>query len=389
VENSFDRRIDRTATASVKWDGRRETFGSEDVIPLWVADMDFAAPPCVLEALSRRLAHGVFGYTRVPTTFAEAIASWLTRRHGWAVRPEWVVPCPGVVFALHVAVRAFAAPGAGVITQPPVYYPFYRAVESAGRVVVRNPLSVVQGRHEMDLADLDAGLAAGSRLVMLCSPHNPGGRVWSREELASVLDAAARYDALVVSDEIHADLVFEGARHVPVASLPGADTRVITLSGPTKAFNFPGIPIGYAVIQAADLRARFQDELRRISAPTPSIFAFDALEAAYREGEGWLAEALAYLQGNRGEVERFCRERLPALRAMHPEGTYLSWIDFRGLGLSENDLNERLVREARVGLSRGSAFGAEGTGFMRLNFGCPRSLLEESLGRIAGAFASR
>lgn len=387
MDEPFDRIIERAGTASLKWDGRLDTFGRGDVIPLWVADMDFAAPPCVRAALERRLAHGVFGYTRMPAAFGEAIASWLGRRHGWDVRPEWIVPCPGVVFGLHVAVRAATAPGAGVVTQPPVYYPFYRAIESSGRVVVRNPLRLAGGRYEMDLADLEGRLAAGARMLMLCSPHNPGGRVWSREELEAVLAAAARRDALVVVDEIHADLAYPGSRHVPIGSLPGAAERVITVSGPTKAFNFPALPVGYAVIGDQALRTRFRDELRRTAAPSPSIFAVDALVAAYSEGEGWLAEALAYLDGNRGAVERFCGARLPGVRAMRPQASYLSWIDFRSRGLSENDLLERLIREAGVGLTRGSAFGPEGAGFMRLNFGCPRSLLEQALERIGRVLA--
>ncbi len=383
MQDGFDRIIERAGTASLKWDGRGERFGREDVIPLWVADMDFLAPRCVRDALERRLAHGVFGYTRMPAGFAEAIASWLARRHGWQARPEWVVPCAGVVFGLYAAVRAFAAPGDGVVVQPPVYDPFYRAVESGGRTVVRSPLRPAGGSYEMDLAGLEACLAAGARMMLLCSPHNPGGRVWRRAELEAVLAAAARRDALVVCDEIHADMVFPGSRHVPIGSLPGAEERVITLSSPTKAFNFPALPVGYAVIADESLRSRFREELRRIPSPTPSIFAIDAVMAAYTEGEGWLEAALSYLDGNRAAVERFCAERLPGVRAMRPQASYLSWIDFRGLGLSENDLHERLVREAGVGLSRGSSYGQEGSGFMRLNFGCPRSLLDQALERIA------
>ncbi len=380
----FDRRIDREGTASAKWDGRKDTFGRGDVIPLWVADMDFSAPASVLEALARRLAHGVFGYTRMPASFAEAIASWLERRHGWAVRPEWVVPCAGVVFGLHAAVRAFAQPGSRVVVQPPVYYPFYRAIEAAGREIARSPLALARGRYEMDVGGLDSQLAAGARIVMLCSPHNPGGRVWSRDDLAAVLAAAAARDAVVVCDEIHADLVYAGSRHVPIGSLPGAESRVITLSGPTKAFNFPGLPIGYAIIADPELRSRFQVELKGTAAPAPSIFAVDALEAAYRGGEEWLDAALAYLDSNRSAVEEFCR-RLPGVGAMRSEATYLSWIDFRALGLAENDLHARLVDEARVGLTKGTAFGPEGAGFMRLNFGCPRSLLDEALQRMERA----
>jgi cystathionine beta-lyase len=271
------------------------------------------------------------------------------------------------------------------LTQPPVYFPFYRAVESGGRTIVCSPLALSGGRYEMDLADLDGRLAAGARLLLLCSPHNPGGRVWSREELEAVVAAAARRDALVVCDEIHADVVFPGSRHIPIGSLPGAGTRVITVSGPTKAFNFPGMPIGYTIIADETLRKRFREELRRTASPAPSIFAIDALEAAYREGGDWLDEAVAYLDGNRAAVDRFCAESIPGVRAMSPQASYLSWIDFRGLGLSENALHELLVGEAGVGLNRGSAFGAEGTGFMRLNFGCRRALLMEALERIRDA----
>jgi cysteine-S-conjugate beta-lyase len=378
----FDARIDRTATASVKWDGRKDTFGRDDVIPLWVADMDFAVPPPVRAALARRLAHGVFGYTRMPTSFAAAVASWLALRHAWPVRQEWVGSCPSVVFGLHAAVRAFSKPGDAVVTQPPVYYPFYRAIEAAGRTVVRNRLVLESGRYRMDLADLQQHLAAGARLLLLCSPHNPGGRVWERGELEAVLAVAARNDAIVVCDEIHADLAFFPARHTPIGSLPGAEQRVVTLSGPTKAFNFPGIPVGFSVIPDTALRDRFAAEVRRVASPGPSIFAVDALQAAYTEGDGWLSEVLAYLADNRAAVELFVRASLPAAAPMVPEGGYLFWVDFRGTGADEARVHEALVA-AGVGLSRGSTFGPEGSGFMRLNFGCPRSLLDEALDRAA------
>ena len=385
----FDTIIDRTGTESMKWAHPRRDLGAPDAIPMWVADMDFASPPAVVEALERRVRHGVFGYPETPPSFFEAAAGWMKRRHDWAVDPGWLALTPGIVPALNVIVRAFTRPGDPVLVQPPVYHPFFYAIENNDRRVVRNPLRFDGARYTMDLEDLRTKIDAPGRLLILCSPHNPVGRVWTRPELEALGRLAVERDLIVVSDEIHHDLVYRGHRHHVFAALaPELAQQTITCVAPSKTFNIAGLSTAAVVLANADLKRTFENEMERSGFDLGNALGIVAFEAAYRRGESWLDELLAYLEGNVDLIERFVAERLPGLRLVRPEGTYLALIDARGLGLPPEALNEFFLRQAGVYFSDGRMFGEEAAGFVRVNFGCPRAVLLEALERVERAVRS-
>ena len=357
---------------------------------MWVADMDFEAPPAVVEALTRRVRHGVFGYPETPPSFFEAAAGWLRRRHGWPAEPGWLSMTPGLVPALNFIVRAFTKPGDPVILQTPVYHPFYYAVENNGRRVVRNPLKFDGRRYTMDLDDLRTKIDAAGRLLILCSPHNPVGRVWDREELEVLGRIAVERDLLVVSDEIHHDLVYRGRRHHVFAGLaPELAQQTITCLAPSKTFNIAGLSTALVAAPNPDLLKRFEDEKERSGFDLGNALGIVAFEAAYRHGEAWLDELLPYLEGNVDLLEAFLADRLPEIKLIRPEGTYLALLDCRALGLAPDALNDFFLRRAGVYFSDGRMFGDEAAGFVRINFGCPRSVLREALERIERAVRSQ
>jgi cysteine-S-conjugate beta-lyase len=372
----FDTVLDRRATASYKW-GK---YGDHDVIPLWVADMDFRSAPAIVEALEQRVAHGVFGYTYAPSELVKATTSFLADEYAWCVDPEWLVWMPGVVSALNVLCRAVGKPGDEVATFTPIYPPFMSAPRLAGRGLARVPLTFRQGRYEMDLDALDRTLSPRTRLLLLCSPQNPGGRAWSREELQALASLAVRRNLIVGSDEIHAGLILDpGRRHVVTASLSEEmASRTVTLMAPSKTYNIPGLGCSFAVISNRELRQAFSLAMEGI-VPHVNALGFTAAQAAYEKGGSWLQELLAYLRGNRDLVEREIAS-MPGLQIVHAEATYLAWIDTRTSGLVHP---ARFFEDAGVGLSDGADFDAPG--FVRLNFGCPRSLLEEALDRMRTA----
>jgi cystathionine beta-lyase len=386
IVSPFDRIVDRTGTESLKWVYPRKVLKVDDAIPMWVADMDFEAPPAVVEALARRAAHGIFGYPLVPPSFWQAAIDWLQRRHGWDVRKDWAAMTPGIVPALNFAVRAFTRPGDGVIIQTPVYHPFYYAIENNGRRVVRNPLRFDGRRHTMDLDDLERKLDGGGRLLILCSPHNPVGRVWTREELEALGLLAAGRDLVIVSDEIHHDLVYRGHRHHVLAAL-SADLagKTITCVAPSKTFNIPGLSTAAVIASNPRLLDAFNNEMERAGFELGQVFGIVGFEAAYAHGEDWLDELLLYLEENVNLVERFLKERVPRIRFIRPEGTYLALLDCRGLGLEPSGVEDFFLKRARVYLSDGAMFGPELAGFVRLNFACPRAVLREALERIEHA----
>ena len=388
----FDREISRSGTLSVKHDGRARMFGSADVLPLWVADMDFAVPEAVTRALAQRAAHPIYGYTLYPESMVEALIAWLKKRHGWQVPREWILMAPGVVPSLFAAVRAFARRGEGVIVQPPVYYPFFPAVTTSGRRLVENPLRETNGAWTMDFAHLEECAAGGARVLLLCSPHNPIGRVWSTDELKEVLRIARRYDLTIVSDEIHADLVFPGRQHTALALLAEAGDKVITTVAPSKTFNIPGLGLSSLIAADSTQREALRNSFEVLHSGNTNPFSIAAFEAAYRHGEAWLDSLLVYLRGNLDTVCDFLAARVPAIRAVRPEGTFLVWLDCRGLGQWTSDdaqLRAFFVDRARVGLSPGQMFGRGGSGFMRLNIASPRSVLVEALERVARAVKER
>ena len=383
MKNDFDLIIPRSGTASFKFDARNTVFGREDVIPLWVADMDFAAPAVVQQALAERAAHPVYGYTVYPESMYAALSGWLTQRHGWAVQREWIVPCPGVVPSLHAAIMALSQPGDGVIVQPPVYAPFLAAPPTAGRSLLLNPLKLEDGRYRFDLDDFERCAADGARLLILCSPHNPVGRVWQPQELQALLEICQRFGITVVSDEIHADLTYPGTQHLPLAKLAQDKVNVITAVAPSKTFNIPGLGLSALIVPDERDRAAIGKAFDTLHVSAANPFSIAAFEAAYREGAAWLDDLLAYLAATRDFVRDFIQLHLPQIRLIEPEGTYLLWLDCRAMGLNDKQLKQFFVQEAGIGLSPGAMFGAQGSGFMRMNIAAPRSIIAQALENIA------
>jgi cystathionine beta-lyase len=392
VEFDFDTPVDRRGTDSNKW-GK---YAGRDVLPLWVADMDFAAPDCVLAALRARLEHPILGYTVTPESTFAAIADWQWRRHGWRVEREWISVLPGLVPALALCVQAFSRPGEGVVVQPPVYNPLFEAVARNGRRLVTNPLLWTPAGHRMDFDQLEAALTPDTRLLLLCSPHNPGGRVWRRDELERLGAICLAHDLIVISDEIHADLVYPGAKHLPLAAItPELARRTVTLNSPGKTFNIAGLNCAYAICPDPGLRARLRAAAQSLHLEGANLLGPVALEAAYGQGEAWLAALLDYLRGNRDLARASLARRLPHVGCQAPEATFLLWLDCRACcqaqGLDDTRLRQRLI-DAGLGLSPGSQFsapsGAEGSGFMRLNFALPRAQLDVALERLGQALAA-
>lgn len=386
MKYDFNKYIERRGSGSMKWDLLEERFGSADLCPLWVADMDFRSPPEVLEALTTKLQHGIIGYPTVPDSLFEAVINWQETRHGWNVDKESVSWCPGVVAGLAFSLMAYTKPGDGVIIQPPVYPPFHEIIEEAGRRVVMNPLKRENGRYTFDLEHLGKIITPTCRVLILCSPHNPVMRVWTREELTALAELAKRKDMLVLSDEIHQDIVYKDAKHFCFASLSeDAANRSLTFVAPSKTFNLAGLASSVAIIPNKSLRMQYQSVLQRLHLFRLNMMGLIATETAYAAGAEWCDEMMEYLEDNRNFVETFVKERMPKAKMDHPEGTYIFWIDFRGYGLSGDVLQELLVKKAGVALNDGRTFGAGGDGFARLNIGTTRAQLKNGLERIAKA----
>lgn len=382
----FDQIIDRRQTNNVKWDRRAEVFGAGDLLPLWVADMDFAVPPGVTAALSARIKHPVYGYTFPPPEFYQAVIDWLAKRHHWNVKPEWLLVTPGVVPALNLAVLAFTRPGETVLIQPPVYRPFFRAAENNGRRLALNPLKEVNGGYTIDFAQLEAVVDSKVKLMIFCSPHNPVGRVWRQEELAQIGDFCRRHQILLISDEIHSDLVYKGHTHTPVASLsPELAMNTITCLAPSKTFNIPGLTTAVTIIPDPEKRRCFQQIQAGLGLKVYNTLGITAFTAAYQTGEDWLKELIPYLQGNLDFLLDYCARRIPLIHPVKPEGTYLVWLDCRRLPLTPDQLRSFLINEAKLGLNDGREFGPGGEGFARINIACPRPVLAEALHRLEQA----
>ena len=384
----FDTVVDRRNTGSLKWDGLQSRYGvsGDDYLPLWVADMDFPAPPAVVRALMRRAEHGIYGYPSNVPAYRQAVCQWLARRHGWTIQPDWIVSSPGVVAAVNLLIRAFTQRGDGVVIQPPVYHPFFRSVEDNGCRTLVNPLRWDGERYRMDFADLDQKLAQ-AKLLLLSSPHNPVGRVWTADELLEMGALCRKHDVLILSDEIHFDLVFAGHRHRVLATLSDdLAARTIVSTSPSKTFNLAGLQPGYSVIPDANLRRTFRRYAQACHVPEPNVFCLDATIAAYEEGGPWLTELLAYLSENVALLETFLAAEVPTVRVIRPEGTYLVWVDCRALGWNGPALERALLHEARVVCNQGYTFGPGGEGFIRINVACPRSVLMDALKRLARAF---
>ncbi len=384
---NFDEIVDRTGSNSLKYDARAMFFGKEDVLPLWVADMDFRTPDFIVEAIRKRANHEIFGYTFRPATYNQSIVNWLKKRHNWGIKPEWISFSPGVVAGLTLAIQALSEEGDGVIVQPPVYNPFYDSIKGTNRQMVENPLKLENGRYYFDLDDLRAKITPKTKLLLLSNPHNPGGMAWNNDELLALAQVCLEHKIIIISDEIHSDLIFEGHKHTPVASLSDEIAQnCVTLMAPSKTFNTAGLTTSFVVIPNKRLFVAYERVMRLPHLHMGNIFGTVALEAAYTHGEEWLTQLLVYLQDNYKLLETFFAEKLPNVKVMRPEATYLIWIDFSTYNLTDDDLNKKLI-DAGLGLNRGTQFGKQGSGFMRMNIGCPRSVLKEALTLVEKAFA--
>ncbi len=380
----FDAVVDRRNTNSLKYDFAVERGRPADVLPLWVADMDFPAPPCVLEALEGAVRHGIFGYTETKEAYTQAVTGWFARRFGWQPRPEWLVKTPGVVFALAMAVRAATEPGDAVLIQPPVYYPFYEVVRNNGRRLVESELLYRDGRYAIDFEDLEQKIAAEEvKLFLLCSPHNPVGRVWTAEELRSLGEICRRHGVTVAADEIHCDFAFPGHPHTPfLKACPELASRTLLCTAPSKSFNLAGLQVSNIFIPDAALRGRFQREIAATGYSQLNTLGLAACQAAYRGGEAWLEEAGAYMAGNLAFLRGYLAEHLPQIRLVEPDGTYFAWLDCSGLGLSRAELNDLIVYRAKLWLDAGHIFGKNSAQFQRMVLACPRATLAQALEQL-------
>lgn len=385
----FEEIIDRKNTGSEKWDHCDSIFGGENLLPLWVADMDFRVPRGVTEALEKKAEHGIFGYTSYTDSSFESVINWFSRRHGWEIRREWILYSPGVVPALNLIVQTFTDPCDGVIIQRPVYHPFMRVIENNGRRVLNNPLRQnSSGSYEIDFKGLEnLAKKSAARMMILCSPHNPVGRVWREDELKEIIRICEANSLLLVSDDIHCDLVFDGYKHIPLHTIAGGYTgNIITCTAPSKTFNLAGVQISNIIIPDDVKRKKLRNSLMKAGMLEPNSFAPVAMEAAYNHGEKWLEELLIYVKGNYDFLKNFINRELNKAAVTELQGTYLAWVDFRKYGLNIKDLNEIFIKKAGVAPSPGYIFGPEGAGFMRFNLACPRSILEGGMRRISIAF---
>ena len=390
MKYDFSTVIPREDTSAIKFDKREALFGDPDVLPMWVADMDFATPPFILERLQKRLLHPILGYTLQDNDYNMAIAYWLKRRFGWEIKTSWLSYCPGIVAGLNHAVQAYTNPGDKVLIQTPVYHPFFYAVKQNGRELITNPLVLSGGKYTIDFDDFEAKLRTGVKLFVLCSPHNPIGRVWTKEELTHMATLCLEHNTLIVSDEIHEDLVFNPHKHIPLATLsPEIADITITFGSASKTFNIAGLATAWIAISNAQLLKRYNLQAERNGTWHGNIFGFEATKAAYTpQGEDWLQQVLDYIKGNVIMVREFLSTNLPKIKLIEPEGTYLLWLDFRELGLTDEELKRILVEKAGIGFNAGSMFGVEGVGFQRMNVACPSSTVLTALEKMKQAFSN-
>ncbi|WP_068118160.1 MalY/PatB family protein [Tropicimonas marinistellae] len=385
---SFDEIIDRSGSHSLKWDMMEKRYGvsADDGIAMWVADMDFRPPACVAEALQRMIDHGVYGYYGDDRSYRASICWWMKERHGWEVDPSWIFTTSGLVNAVAVNLDAFTAPGDGIVLFTPVYHAFARVIQAAERRVVECEMAIDDGVYHMDFDAWDARMTGEEKALVLCSPHNPGGRVWTRAELEGVADFARRHDLLIISDEIHHDLVYPGAAHIPMATLPGIADRLVTLTAPSKTFNIAGSHTGQVIIEDPTLRERFARRMAGLG-KSPNSFGLVMTEAAYSpEGAEWVDALVAYLDGNRLLFDDAVN-RIPGLRSMPMQSTFLAWVDFAGTGMARDEFTARVEKQARIAANHGPTFGKGGESYLRFNFGTQLSRVHEATERLAAAFA--
>ncbi len=385
---NFDEIVPREGTNCVKYDLREKYFKSPDVLPLWVADADFKTPDFIVDAIKERAGHEIYGYTFQAESYFTAIAGWMKRQHNWNVSRDWISFSPGVVAGITIAIQTFSKPGDGVVVQPPVYFPFFDCVKGTKRKIIENPLRLENNRYYFDLDDLKAKVDKNTRLLLLCNPQNPGGTVRTSEELAELSEFCNERNILIISDEIHSDLVFNGHRHVPLATVSdAAEANSIILMAPSKTFNVAGLASSVVIIPDKKKRVRYERELNVGHLGMGNLFGSVALEAAYTYGDDWLKQLMDYLWNNYLFLEEFFQRHLPRVKVMKPEATYLVWLDFSDYGMNDSELIQFATEKAKVGLNNGGRFGRGGDGWLRLNIACPRSILADALERLKEAFA--
>ena len=386
MKYNFDEIVPRKHTNCLKYDNVMEIFGTEDILPMWIADMDFKTPDFIVNAIRKRLDHELLGYTYCCKRWKPAIQNWVSRRYGWNVKEEEIGFVGGIVPAISFALQCFTNVGDRVLIQPPVYHPYHHVTHDLERTLVFNPLKLVNGQFEVDFAEFEEKVK-DCKVFLLCNPHNPGGRVWSKEELAHMCDICAKYNVLVISDEIHCDMTLKGYKHVPFATCcDKAKELCITFMAASKTFNIAGLKSSYHIIQSEDIRKQYHEFLRKSELDTAHVFATGPVATAYNEGEEWLEQMLEYVEANIDFMEQYLKDNMPKMGMIRPQASFLVFLDARGLGLPHDKLVEFFVREAKVGMNDGAMFGEEGSGYMRMNLGCPRSVLEKALNQIKMAY---
>ncbi|MDD2564400.1 MAG: PatB family C-S lyase [Salinivirgaceae bacterium] len=384
---NFDEIIDRNNTNCIKFDAMEAFIGAKDAIPMWVADMDIRTPDFVIEALKKRLEHEVLGYTFRSDEFYDSIINWLQKRHQWSIQKDWISFSPGVVSGYTIAVEQFSNPGDKVIIQPPVYFPFLHSIEGLGRTPLLNPLKLENGRLCMDFENLESQIDSSTKVLLLCNPHNPGGSVWTKEELTQLSEICAKNNIVVVSDEIHSDVVFQPNKYTPYASISkAASMNSITVLSHSKTFNVAGLATSYVIAENKALLEKYNKSLNMLHLNMGNIFGAEALVASYKNGEKWLTELINYLEGNVNLVEEFISQNLPQLKVIRPESTFLVWIDCREMKMNAAEIKDFFFNKAKIAINEGSMFGIGGEGFVRLNIGCPRSVVQKALDQLKEAF---
>ncbi len=390
MKYNFDELIDRRNTGAVKTDLCKKMFGTDDLIPLWVADMDFRTPDFIIDAINNRCKHPILGYTVPDEEYFNSIIRWIDVRHGWKLERNWLGFLPGIVPGLAFAVNALTQTGDQIIIQPPVYPPFIQVPSKNGRELIYNPLKVVEGRFEMDLKDLEYKITDRTRMFILCNPHNPGGRTWDADTLIKVAEICHKHGVLVVSDEIHSDMALPGNVHTPFASVSElAEQNSITYMAPSKTFNMAGLVSSSYIIPNSEIRKKFSDFMDNSELANGNIFAYVAAQAAYEKGTEWLSEMISYIQGNVDYIVEFLEKNIPQIKPMIPQASFLIWLDCAGLEMNSHQLQEFMVKEARLGLNKGTTFGPGGEQHLRLNIGCSREVLKQAMEQLKSAINSR
>lgn len=386
MKYNFDEIVPRKHTDCLKYDNVKEMFGTEEVLPMWIADMDFRTPPFIVDAIRKRMDHEVLGYTYTCSRWKPAIQNWVSRRYGWEVQPEEIGFVGGIVPAISFALQCFTKPGDKVLIQPPVYHPYHHVTLDLGRTLVTSPLKLVDGQLQVDFADFEEKIK-DCKLFLLCNPHNPCGRVWNKEEMQRMCDICVKNNVLIISDEIHCDMALKGFKHTPFATVSeDAKNNSITFMAASKTFNIAGLKSSYHIIQNENIRAQYQEFLRKSELDTAHVFATGPVATAYSEGEEWLGQMLEYVEANIDYMEEYLKTNMPKMSMIRPQASFLVFLDARGLGLPHDELVEFFIREAKVAMNDGAMFGEGGSGFMRMNLGCPRATLVKALDQIKSAY---